>query len=144
MNLPSPQPSPLGPFHHKANHMIKFSLLQSQAAKTCNRCYTDICSKVYSRQVSFSPCHFPSNMKHPSNSLFLSLFLYSRKSVTTVKHHTKRAEVKDITDVLGLYIDRTFTSDDPRLLMPNAKSQKQFRGREKNQKTQKNSIQVFP
>lgn len=79
-----------------------------------------------------TPHHHP-NMKRPSNSLFFSLFLYSKKSVITVRHHSKRVGAKDITDALGLYIDRNITSDSQMILdwlMPNAKGQKQCRGEE--------------
>lgn len=84
------------------------------------------------------------NLKPPSNSLFFSLFLYSKKSVITVRHHSKRAGVKYITDALVLYIDKNITSDSQMILdwlMPNAKGQKWQGG---DQKTQKNTLQTLP
>lgn len=81
-------------------------------------------------------------MEHPSKSLFFSLFLYSNKSVTTVRHHSKRAGLKGITDALGLYIDRNITSDSQMILdwfMPNAKGQKQLGARKEAVDSKKHS-----
>lgn len=115
--------SPVCCNHRQPKHVID-GIQASAATFNPDKCHS-----------SHSPCR--TNMKCPS-----FFFLYSKKSV---RHHSKRVGVKDITDALGLYIGRNIASDSQMILdwlMANAKGQKQLLGR--SQKIQKTTLWDFP